>query len=252
MRYPTIDVGTGQDALEHHRAGERIPLEGHVVWAGEGADFSVDAAEWLSGELTTLRNSIDPDKLPRNEGGKFESSAAPIVHDQLSLDKVAGGDPGFWRWLTFWGANGDLLEFVDWRFGDSKMELVASENYGLENIWEGMFARLWVRGEIGFEPDAKDQYSIARRGDQDIWRSHVIRQEFARCNNLARALIRYQYPDKKPESRTLTNPEIRELAKQLKVRDACYAFELLDKKQLVDVIVKIVHEIQADRDSAAV
>ena len=245
MRYPTIDVGTGQDALEHHKNLERVPLDGHVSWVGEGDEFPVDAAEWLLGELTELRNSIDPERLSRAEGGTFESRAAPIVHERLSLDRVVGGDHGFWRWLTFVGANGDLLELVDWRFSDANEGHSTAVNYGLGSIWEGMFARLWLRGEIGFEPDAKDQYSIAKRGDMDIWRSHVIRQEYGNCPNLARALVRYQYPDKKPESRTLKNPEIRELAKRLRVRDACFAFELLDKKQLVDIIDEIVHEIRA-------
>jgi hypothetical protein len=171
------------------------------------------------------------------KGGLFEAPASEIVHSVLGLTPQAASSREFWLWLTFAGSGGALASMVDWRFGSK--ESIDPVNYGITtraSVWEGLFARLWWRGHVGFDESAEDKYDLAKRGDVDLWRSHIIRQDYGRCRNLARALVRYQYAQSDPSIRTLTNKQLRELAKSLRIVDASVSFESLDQDALSDII----------------
>lgn len=106
---------------------------------------------------------------------------------------------------------------------------------------------MWLRADIGYDPKRKDPYELARRGDQDFWRSHVFRQSYGRCRTLVRALILYQFPDGSGNNRpTLKNDEIRELAKRLRLLHANMVFECLDQNSAYELISQEAERVKAE------
>ena len=241
MILPTLSLDHAGEALERRR--EAKPWSGSplVRWIGTGSKFAEDRVDTLYSHIEELVKSFGVDPLPANKGGDFEARACPVVHQSLGLDPSSAPNREFWLWLTFVASEGRFTDFVDWRFGTQAH--IANVNYGIgskSEIWEGLFARLWLRGNIGRDPMAAEAYGIAKRGGIDIWRSHVIRQEYGRCHLLARQLVRYQHPDSDPDSRTLTVAELRELAKRLRVVDASVSYEVLDESQIEELIERNV------------
>jgi hypothetical protein len=247
--HPIVSLETARQALEKHRNGEPWSAAPYIQWIGAGPKFDVERPKSLRDKLEGLRSEFPPDALPRNQAKDFEAHAAPLVHAELDLDPTVAASREFWLWLNFAAADGSFLRIVDWRFGSQTS--IGMENYGVVNkagVWEGLFARLWWRGNLGFEPEGEDPYDIARRGDLDIWRSHIIRQEYGRCRELAVGLIRYQYPDDDPDSRRLTNDVLRELVKRLRMLDATTAYETLSSEQMLAVIQTNVERIRTAVD----
>jgi len=209
-------------------------------------DFDRDSVDALADELAALRERFGGGALPTNKAKVFEADACVIVHQQLRLSPDCASSPEFWAWLTLLAADGVFADLVDWRFGG--YDSIKPRNYGIarpSEIFEGLYARLWFRGEIAFEPGGADPYSLARRGDIDIWRSHLFRQEFGRCYAVQRALLRYQYPDANPARKTLSTGEIRKLVKRLRIANATLSYELIDVEAVTEVITAIVQELRA-------
>ena len=244
--YPIIALETGKECLEKRRNDEPWSASPFVRWLGHGDKFNEGKAASLFKALQQIRQEIGVDPLPSNRGKDFEAPASEAVHRELQLDVEVAASRQFWLWLTFAAHEGRFVEFVDWRFGTQKNG-IDDVNYGIvrrAGTWEGLFARLWWRGNTGFDPKFRDPYQIARRGNVDIWRSHVIRQEYGRCRQVAWALIRYQYPDNAPESKTLTVKELRELAKRLRIVDASVSYEALEESDVRDLISNNVRQIR--------
>lgn len=244
MRFPTIDASLGRDLLDAHRQDGHLEIPApNFHFEGDGEEFDQERASQLLAELDLLCEDYDPDGLERGQGGSFEANASPVVHRALSIPPEVAGNGGFWRWMTFYGADGDLLRIVNWRFADRPEESrVAAANFGIENTWEGLFARLWWRGAIGHDPEAEEAYRIARLGDMDLWRSHILRVEYGRCENLSRNLIRYMYPNE-GRRRIMSVKKLRELAKQLRILDATYAFEVMTDDQIQALLRTIDDEL---------
>lgn len=249
MRHPSLSIEPARQALEKRRQGEPWSASPYIQWTGTGNPFEERIAAGLYEQLMSLRREFPRDALPRNMGMRFEALAAPLVHSQLGLDPSTATSREFWLWLTFGSPDGGCADIVDWRFGSHHD--IGPENYGIVSrgqLREGLFARLWLRGEIGYDPDSQDPYSLARRGDMDIWRSHVIREEYGRVRPLAAALIRYQCPDEAPDSRRLTNKVLRELAKRLRILDATIAYETLGSDELARIIDENAKSIMSSSD----
>ena len=202
-----------------------------MTFAGTGTPLSSSSVKTLASSLMKIQGSFAPDALPLAQARHFEAAACEVVHRELPLPPSVASDPGFWRWITFGACDDELCRLVDWRFGSQRS--IADVNYGIAsraNIWEGLYARLWLRGHLGHSSSGGDPYDVARRGDMDIWRSHILRQEFGRCRKLARALVCYQYPAGRAASRRgrLRVQHLRDLAKRLRILHASVSFEILD------------------------
>lgn len=246
MGFPTLSVDVARALVDKRQKGEawRDPRLERIV--DSPTDFDRGSVDKLADELGALRERFGGKALPKNKGKVFEADACPILHQLLRLSPDCASSPEFWAWLTLVAADGVFADLVDWRFGG--YETIKPRNYGIarpSEIFEGLFARLWFRGEMAYEPKAEDPYTLAKRGDIDIWRSHLFRQEFGRCYAVQRALLRYQYPDANPTKKTLSTGEIRKLVKRLRIANATLSYELLDVETVTEVISTLVQELRA-------
>jgi hypothetical protein len=54
---------------------------------------------------------------------------------------------------------------------------------------EVYFYRAWLRGHKMFEGSGADPYHYAKKGASDVWRSHILRQEFGRDREFVKAFL---------------------------------------------------------------
>ncbi|MGE0294817.1 MAG: DUF6339 family protein [Hyphomonadaceae bacterium] len=239
MRYKVIDPSYASRCLESHFAPGETDVDGYVSEIGDGPLLDEDMVRDAYEKLVVLMKKVAPSEhtnLPKNKGGEFEALACVAFHETLKLPRYVAADHRFWLWLTFAWSGGDFAKLVDWRFQGKPDQ----KNYGVTSaasFREGFLARLWWRAEIGCQPGAKDPYAIARQGDQDIWRSHILRQRYGRNRSFARSFISTLYPKGK---RTLSIREERELAKLTRARNAATAFELLDDNTRDAVLSELI------------
>ena len=244
MAFPTLPIELARAMLEKKTKGEAWIDTTRVVVVEDGHTFDEDAADSLADNLLKLKDSFGGKFLPRNKGKDFEASACELVHRSLPISPACASSLEFWAWLTFIPARGVFADLVDWRFG-ARLP-IDPVNYGIatqSTRFEGLYARLWTRADLAFDEKAKDQYDLARRGDQDIWRSHLFREAYGRCGEVRRALIRFQYPDPRTGKARLTVDEIREVAKQLRIVNASLSYELLDEKDIAVIISRIASKV---------
>lgn len=247
MKYPTLSRTDCRTLLHQHRADNQWDASPFVDLVGSGAPLDLAAVSRLVKALAELRVSFNAAALPTAQGRKFEAQACTIVHRELRIEVGVASNSSFWRWVTFGAGDGELCRLVDWRFGTQSS--IADVNYGISSkasMWEGLFARLWWRGHLGYSEESDDRYSVARRGDMDIWRSHILRQEFGRCGNVARALVCYQYPATHTGRRgRLRVQHLRELAKRLRILHASMAFELLSYEGAFQMVERQAQRVMA-------
>lgn len=245
MIFPTLSVEAARAALAAREKGEPWSGTAFVHWTGDGEKFDQGRADSLLQKLLAVQTELGSgEPLPSHRGKDFEGPASAFVHAELDIPSRVAGSREFWLWLTFVACDGEFAELVDWRFGSK--DIIDPVNYGVgrrSTIWEGLFARLWLRGNIGFDAAGGDPYRIAKKGDIDIWRSHIIRQEYGRSRQVAQALIEFQYPDQSA-GKPLKVKELRELAKRLRIADASISYELLDDGSIKDLIEENVERIR--------
>lgn len=198
--------------------------------AGAGEDISSEPLQELRGKLLKLKRKY-PAKLRAKDpqGGKFESEACAVVHACLGdIDRRALADHDFWTWLAV-----DLLaDILEWRFG-AEGRPAQPANYGIGTRTENMFFRLWLRADLG-RASGTDPYELAKFGDQDLWRSHLLRQGYANARSIVRALLKLQAGRLMHGSKVAKKvaggdePEgVRMLAKRLRRMRANVVFEYL-------------------------
>lgn len=226
MKYPVITQIDANRLLESRWEGKPLDEDKLVTLRGEGPDrFDESVIDKVKSEIKKLMKNFPKELRPRDpSGGRFESDACQIVHKHLQLDMKIAADFDFWTWL----AVVKLSDIVEWRHG-GKDRLANPSNFGISNRKENLIYRMWMRAEIAYNPDGENGYELSKRGDIDLWRSHILRQSYANCRNLAKALVRYQYPDENPDKARLKIKKIRELAKRLRRLCANLFFETLDE-----------------------
>jgi hypothetical protein len=146
-------------------------------------------------------------------------------------------DADFWRWVAFRPVLATLLH----RHQTHMRHMPSAANFGLGAPIESFPYRAWTRAAIAFNPQesVSNRYSLALRGDQDFWRSHMLRQRYTYSRELAHALIRFQYPeaDRGPTLATGAHPNgIRMLAKRLKRFQANCVLTLLTEEQCLTLL----------------
>jgi len=229
MRYSYMDSIQARNFLELRRHGEEPVLDGYVGIKGSGQRYPLEKIKLLRTELLSIMKKYPSELKQRDEkGGRFEAEACELVHKYLPYDSQAFADSTFWIWL----ATIEFSDIVEWRHGGHD-RFAALSNYGINNRVENLIFRMWLRADIAYDHEAKDPYWLAKRGDQDLWRSHILRQSYASVRNLAQVFIEFQCGGKKNK---LTTEDIRELAKRIRRLRANIMFEYLNKTQLREMI----------------
>lgn len=190
-------------------------------------------------ELETMLDDLcDEFPAPLSDGNAavFEGRVGVILHQAVS-NPTAIVDPDFWRWVAFRPA----LKTVLHRHQSSKHEMPKGANFGLGSPIENFPFRAWTRAAIAFAPEASvtQRYDLALRGDQDFWRSHLLRQRYTYSRAVAHALIRFQYPDEAVRSTLAPGNDpngIRMLAKRLKRFQANCVLTLLTEDQCLKLL----------------
>lgn len=229
--YPTLSLEASRRAFDAHLAEKEIePIIQDATVLVSGAEFDEALSIDLSNILWELADGFE------KPGYVFERRAASLVHQRLDLHPIIAGDAGFWRWLTF-SVDGDLADLVDWRYPSQESGHAREQYFGLGQMKQGMYAYLWLCAQSVFNPRAKDPYELSRRGDVDVWQSHIVRIDFGSVPQLARAFIQYVFPD--DESQHLHREQYRKLAREITRRNASMAFELLDDLDSLELIDSI-------------
>jgi hypothetical protein len=232
--YPIVQADDAVQYLKARQGDEAVDLTEIIQVAGTGEPMSQAPLESLKEQLSLLRGNF-PEKLRAKDpqGGRFESEACGIVHYYLSMvDRHVRADHGFWTWL----AVAYLPDIVEWRFG-AIGKPAQYANYGIGTRTENMFFRLWLRAELG-KLTGPDPYALAKLGDQDLWRSHLLRQGYANARNVVHSVLKLQSgklsSGNKIASKLVGGDEpngIRMLAKRLRRMRANIIFEYLTPQQ---------------------
>jgi hypothetical protein len=244
MAYNCLNLVNGKIAFEQLQNSEAPDWISLVTSKGAGEPDPLS-------EVKELANGIRSQyRFPLTDGqaSKFEAEIGVLLHELID-DSAAIGDPDFWRWVAL----GPLLEATIDRSSNSK-GMGGVGNYGFGSWVECFPYRAWLRAEIGCDltADRKTRYQLAMRGDQDFWRSHLIRIRYAFHKEMAHALIEFQNPthDGQPLLKTADKTDgIRMLAKRLARTHANMAYPLLDREQCSCVISRLAHGLTCSNGS---
>lgn len=174
--------------------------------------------------------------LPQGQAARFEGDIGILLHQVIQEGEMAG-DPDFWRWLCFC----PLLEALLDRHITTKHPFPSKANFGLGLLVENFAYRAWLRAEVGYDHASapSERYRLARRGDQDLWRSHVFRIRYGIHREMAHALVEFQFPDDSGEPFLKTGDPgdgIRMLAKRVARTHANLAIPALNKDECLCLI----------------
>jgi len=235
-------VMSGEAALSYLRArdaGEEPLPDDFQRINGSGDSMDMTPVTKLGNELRKLRKSF-PRKLRERdqEGGRFEQEACAIVHERLAdIDRAILSDLDFWTWLAVF----QFADILEWRFGVTERHAKPA-NYGIGQRSENLFFRLWLRAELAKDGKASDPYHLAKTGDQDLWRSHIIRQGYANARLIAKALLRLQAGQLQVTKLTIEG--VRELAKRLRRLHANVVFEFLTVGQAEELLLELSDDLR--------
>lgn len=215
--------------IQKKRAGEDPIVENFTTKKGSGSEYSYEWITPLRNTLLKLKQNF-PEVLGNKDksGGKFEAEACVFVHQAIPKDFEAISDPEFWLYLS----TVHFSDIIEWRHGTEEVKANLA-NYGIGGRMENLVYRMWLRSDIVYDKSEADPYALARIGDQDLWRSHILRQSYSSVRTIAKALIKFQYPAEKGR---LSTDGIRELAKRLKRLRANVLFEYLSPLQIDNLI----------------
>jgi hypothetical protein len=217
--------------------------------------MSEHAIDGLRAQLVKLKAKF-PKKLRSRDpqGGRFENEALVFVHSAFaSLERPVVADSGFWIWV----AVAKLADILEWRFGAEGRHAKLA-NYGIGNRIENLYFRLWLRAELGRAPDAKDAYVLAKSGDQDLWRSHLLRQNYTNARSIARSILKLQAGKLAvggKVARSLVSGDepmgVRMLAKRIKRLKANIVFEYLPQSEVDHLVFELSSDLKKAKGQSA-
>lgn len=171
-----------------------------------------------------------------NKAAIFEAEGSTVMHSTFAnLPPYVATDPEFWMWLTFIACDGKFAHLVSLRFGTK----AAPDNFSLGPLGESLYFRLWWRGYKG----QAENYDVARRGDMDLWRSHIIRIESPMTDVMARAFVKTIMPEANQVKVPINQLVIRSLAKKVTARHASCAYETLTEEECMSVVKSLLDEV---------
>jgi len=180
---------------------------------------------------------------------RFDGIAAESFHRVLPLPDEISGDDSFWRYLAL----SEMWSIAEWRHGRDGEQPPAEIHFGFGEKWWCLPRRLWLRAELSSIPDAEDPYELTRRGGSDFWMSGIHKHVYAGARPVARALVRFQYPElgeftgSEYRPQTLTTNGIRELYKRLRHFNAFVGFGALDEPAAAALIASLAGDLPRGR-----
>jgi hypothetical protein len=222
MKYPVVSASEALRYLSAKRQGVEGVPDPRVDWRGDGEELDTAFVGSLRSGLESLQDKFG-NKRTDKENSAFEGQAAVLVHKAIPNEPLMLADFDFWGWL----AVVHLPHVVEWRYGspENGSDL---KNYGIGARGENFLYRLWLRAEISLDEGKAQRYHLTLRGQVDFWRSHIFRQGYASVPAMAKALIRFQYPEELNGQPRLKIAEIRALAPRMKRLRANLMYEFLD------------------------
>ena len=243
MIYNYIDPVLGKTYIEETRRGNNPTLDKIIHTRGKGDLYPEKCIKELREDLIKLKAKYPAEIKQRDEkGGDFEAEACSLVHKHLTYSPAVFADHDFWLWMTL----KYFIDIIEWRHGGQDRE-AALANYGFGNRSENLIFRMWLRADIGYEKNSNDPYELAKRGNQDFWRSHILRQSYGNVRKLAKSLIKFQCLDN--GSYALKTKEIRELAKIIKRLRANIMFEFMDITNIDNIISDQASKLTLNNDT---
>lgn len=184
-----------------------------MVWnknfKGEAPDLSFVNIEQIGGDQELLSDFELDDLVEafrdiqskyegknfKSGGGLIDAELPEILHSKLIklADTHQLTDMGFWRWLSNIACNGFFWDFIMWRLNSDRVI-----NWGITNASNAVeiyLYRAWLRGHKMFDTSLNDPYKYARKGSSDVWRSHILRQDFGRDREFVKAFLDTVYDD---------------------------------------------------------
>jgi hypothetical protein len=239
MRYrilTTAGLDAAREALKERKA---IPdLSQHEAVVGAGAALEESVLEGLAQKIRKQQEHVSKGKAPAEELDRLSFDA---VHATIPAEALLCADVRFW--MRF--AVVHMADVIQKRFPGRKGK-TNLDNFGLGSRRECWPYKLWVRGHLAFEEDAKDPYALGRLGGVDFWTSHVHRQNFMTVPQVFRAVVRLQYPPRLKGRPFLFDaeenpdkggyPGIRTLIKRLRENWATIEYLLLDEPAVKDLL----------------
>ena len=245
MSYPGLshDVAQLIDESRRRNGLPSVNLDEATAWRS-GPDFKIETARHCLNLVWELVNEADDSgKSPAT----FDSVCAPVIHETLKLPTRIAGDADFWRWLTFIDdCNG--ADIVDWRYGQRRRDTIQPARpvyYGLGLMKKGMFAKLWTCANIMHVETHRKPYDGIEYADVDFWDSHIIDVDYGSVPSMARAFVKVVRDQKLPRGNPKTSDAsigYRELAKEIRRRNATVAFEVFDEAEAYEYILGIWSE----------
>lgn len=232
MRYPILTTTDASIYFINKHAGNPVELDRLVKTRGEGTELPQEFVNELVGDLAGIRSRFPEGLKAAKNANSFEAMASRAIHSRVSVSVEILADPDFWLWL----AVVHFSDIVEWRYGDPKNGTGAA-NYGVGARSENLLYRLWLRAELVLDEQADDRYHLCDHGQIDFYRSHLFRQGYANARTFARALLRFQYPDKSDATQPFLKIEqIRGLVKRLRRMRSNLFMEILDEDECLKVI----------------
>ena len=197
-------------------------------------DLTLDSLVERLGEVKEATGG----KISKISGGAIDSKITEIVHSELSplASVYQFSQIGFWRWLSNVANSGFFWEFIMWRFnGDVRV------NWGIttqSQIIEVYLYRAWLRGHKMYDVRESDPYRYAKLGSSDVWRSHILRQDFGRDREFVKAFLDSIYNDK--GKTVIQTKELREqVVPALRAWTSGSTFTHLSYKENLELIRKL-------------
>lgn len=233
VSYPALSLEAARniDEIRRSRPGKPSPDVNRVTAHKTGADFDITIAVDCLEQCWDL---VYSNRSTSATHAEFDSQCAPLLHSTLKLSMRVAGDADFWRWLTFM-SGGSGAGIVDWRFGSGKRSdesgFARPVYYGLGSMKKGMFAKLWICANLMYLEGAGNPYDGIEYQDVDLWDSHVIDVDYGSVPTMARSFVNVVRDLKLPRG-SPNDPDkpagYRDLAKEIRRRQATTAFELFD------------------------
>jgi len=232
MRYPILTTTDASIFFINKRAGTPVELDRLVKTRGDGIELPQEFVNEVVADLIGIKSRFPEGLKSAKSANAFEALAARAIHSRVKVSVEILADPDFWLWL----AVVHFSDVVEWRYGNPVSGTTAA-NYGVGARSENLLYRLWLRAELVLDEQADDQYHLCSHGQIDFYRSHLFRQGYANARNFARALLRFQYPDKGDATQPFLKVDrIRELVKRLRRLRSNLFMEILDEIECRKVI----------------
>jgi hypothetical protein len=250
MKYPTMSASDATKYIESFRNGEHPSPATYSKWVGDSPRLSEDVIRDAVQKVRDVKDEYPEQLRPRDpKGGEFEIAAGEVFRKALDLPPEVAGDRNFWRYV----AVVHMFDLITWRHPPDKGDFTALSNFGIGGAWENLAARMWYRFEVARNSAAEDPYELCRLGDQEIWRSHILRIRLGASRHIVRTFLEYQYPktnERKPRLQMSSKKDvgIRLFVKRLQRFHATTAFEVLTEDDAFEIMDNLGKDLQSKGD----